>query len=70
MISIEVRQLKYNHDVIINGTQSSRLIMARIQNMRGHTNPKHQYGRREMEQIITVCPALVSHCEGRTEGLL
>ena len=49
MISIEVRQLKYNHDVIINGTQSSRLIMARIRNTRGHMNPKHWHGKREME---------------------
>jgi hypothetical protein len=29
MISIEVRQLKYNHDVIIDGAQSSRLIISK-----------------------------------------
>jgi hypothetical protein len=68
MISIEVRQLMYDHDVIINGAQSSRLIMARIRNTRDHTNPKHRHGRTEMERMITVRPTLVSYCEGRTEG--
>ncbi len=70
MISVGVRRLKYHHDVIIDGAQGSRLIIAKTQNMRGHMNRNHQHGRREMARTITVRPELVLHCEGRTEGLL